>query len=263
MKRSARMAVDNHQTRAPWRLIAFMASLLVAAPLSAGPRPLNSLPREPEIVGGGRLLVELVDQLEAGGDIELFRAQIVRWYDESSARRLLHSADPRVREAAIFAIGVVGTMDSNNDVGDALRDRDPHVRMLASQVCWTIWFRGGTPEQSRRLRRILSKSPGRSPVDVRDDLDRLIAEAPNFAEAINQRAVISFQLGQWDRAASDCQRTLELNPRHFGALEGLGLCQKAMNEPAKALATFEKAMRLRPDAALEHTIAELRRQIQR
>ena len=52
----------------------------------------------------------------------------------------------------------------------------------------------------------------------------VIEMAPNFAEGYNKRATVGYLLRDFPRAIEDCKATLALNPNHFGALSGMGLC---------------------------------------
>ena len=63
---------------------------------------------------------------------------------------------------------------------------------------------------------------------------RLIAIAPAFAEAYNQRAIIYFEQGRYAESARDCRRVLSINPYHFGALAGLFQCQIGLDRAADA-----------------------------
>jgi tetratricopeptide (TPR) repeat protein len=74
----------------------------------------------------------------------------------------------------------------------------------------------------------------------------LIGRAANFAEAYNQRAIAYFVQGQFQESADDCERVLERNPYHFGALGGLAQCQLALGRRPEALKTLRRALRLQP-----------------
>ena len=45
-----------------------------------------------------------------GRALEEFRREVCARYNESTLERLLHSADPECRRAAVVALGLVGTM---------------------------------------------------------------------------------------------------------------------------------------------------------
>jgi tetratricopeptide (TPR) repeat protein len=74
----------------------------------------------------------------------------------------------------------------------------------------------------------------------------LIGQASNFAEAYNQRAIAHFVQGHFQESAADCERVLERNPYHFGALGGLAQCQLALGQRPEALKTLRRALRLQP-----------------
>ena len=81
-------------------------------------------------------------------------------------------------------------------------------------------------------------------------LDDLIAEAPNFAEAHNQRAILFFRRGEFARSVSDCQQALRLNPYLFGAAAGMGQCYLKLKKPRAALRAFRQALEINP--SLDH-----------
>ena len=78
-------------------------------------------------------------------------------------------------------------------------------------------------------------------------LDRLVAERPLWAEAWNRRAIVHFLLDDDIAAVADIQRTLALEPRHFGALAGLGQIALRNGDGTAALAAFEQALALNPN----------------
>ncbi|SFI49964.1 tetratricopeptide repeat protein [Albimonas pacifica] len=69
---------------------------------------------------------------------------------------------------------------------------------------------------------------------------------PAFAEAWNMRATAFFLRGELGMALSDIEHVLALEPRHFGALSGLGVILEQLGRDADALAAFREAQRLNP-----------------
>jgi len=78
-------------------------------------------------------------------------------------------------------------------------------------------------------------------------LTALTDHAPDFAEGWNARATAFFQAGQFGPSIADIARTLTLNPRHFGAMAGLGAIYEELDNPEKALAIYRAALAIHPN----------------
>ncbi len=177
-----------------------------------------------------------------------FRDEVTAKYTDGTLLRLLRADDVRARRAAALALGLIGEAASAPAVAAALReDDDTLVRRFAADALWELWFRAGTPEQNRRLERAAGMPDA---VGAVSELDDLIREAPDFAEAYNQRAIAHFRRGDYARSADDCEAVLRLNPHHFGAASGLGQCLLKLKKPRAALRAFRQAIELNP--TLEH-----------
>jgi tetratricopeptide (TPR) repeat protein len=70
--------------------------------------------------------------------------------------------------------------------------------------------------------------------------------APKFAEGWNRRATLHYMMGNYPRSIEDVHQTLELEPRHFGALSGLGMIYRALEQPRKAINAFRRALATNP-----------------
>src|SRR5262249_33457148 len=183
--------------------------------------------------GAGRLQASL----------EKFKKKATARYNEGTLQRLLNSSDANTRRAATLALGLVGTMQSNAAIALLLHDEDPRVRQLAADALWSLWFRADSDENNAELQRLLQF---RQPDQLRAGLDALIARAPDFAEAYNQRAILLFRQEEFQKAIADCERVLKLNPYHFGAQSGLAQCYLNLNKLKLALKAFRKARGIHP-----------------
>jgi tetratricopeptide (TPR) repeat protein len=91
---------------------------------------------------------------------------------------------------------------------------------------------------------------------------RVIEALPDFAEGWNKRATVNYLLGRFDASVIDIQKTLTLEPRHFGALSGMALINLSLDREREALKAFEAAMRVHPNLpGAETHIRELREKI--
>ena len=77
-------------------------------------------------------------------------------------------------------------------------------------------------------------------------LDVLTDQYPEFAEAFSRRATVLFLLGENERSLADLEQVLRLEPRHFGALGGMGLVQRAQGRLPEALAALRQALAIHP-----------------
>ena len=190
-----------------------------------------------------------------------FKRAITARYNEATLQRLLRWQGPEVRQAAVLALGLVGTIKMNPNLAACLHDDDPTVRRLAGEALWSIWFRADTPENNAELQRVMLLRLDEVGVEViRAEFDALLRKAPRFAEVYNQRGIFHFRCGIYARAAADCDRALRLNPCHFGAASGLGQCFMKQKKLRAALRGFRRALRINPNLdGVRQTITSIER----
>jgi tetratricopeptide (TPR) repeat protein len=165
----------------------------------------------------------------------------------ATLQRLSERGAPVLRRAAILAIGFLGDFTHNGILGRALHDNDRAVRLLADNSIRQLWQRDGNIRQQQQLRLAVRLNHSQQHGEALLVASTLIAEAPWFAEAWNQRAIAHFAAKRFEDSANDCHQTLELNPYHFGAAVGMAHCYLEMEDPFAALECFRRSVKLNPD----------------
>ncbi len=213
----------------------------------------------------GSLLVEYFRVFLHDRDLDTFRNRVAARYNEGTLCRILSiSADVAARRAAVLSLGIIGSFEqSNSALGMALRDSDIAVRSMAEDALWAIWFRADTPEHNKSLETVRLAIARERLVQAELLVTRLIATAPDFAEAYNQRAIIYFHQGRFADSVKDCQSVLARNPYHFGAVSGMAECQLRLKRPHDALKSLRRALKLQPyHNSLRETIRILETEIE-
>ena len=78
---------------------------------------------------------------------------------------------------------------------------------------------------------------------------KLIEVNPSFTEAWNKRATLRFMLWDFEGSLKDVEKVLTLEPRHFGALSGLGMIHLRLGDPERALKAYEDLVNIFPSNA--------------
>lgn len=80
-----------------------------------------------------------------------------------------------------------------------------------------------------------------------DIFSLIISIDPNWAEAWNKRATVFYLSGRYEDSIKDIEKVLKLEPRHFGALSGLGLNQLELKNYKSALKSYQEAQKIHPN----------------
>ncbi|MHB2165476.1 tetratricopeptide repeat protein [Alsobacter sp. R-9] len=108
------------------------------------------------------------------------------------------------------------------------------------------WMRSGSDTADLLMDRALEAlRSGDQPLTI-ELLDRVVVLQPNWAEGWNKRATVFFMMGDNTRSMADLQQVLAREPRHFGALAGLGMILKNNGDDKKAYEAFKKALAINP-----------------
>ena len=140
--------------------------------------------------------------------------------------------DPRLGE--LFA-----ALAEVSDLGEAL---------AVEAAIWRLWLKAEDSTLDEIMARGVRAMNANRLNDAVDRFTELIRAAPDFAEAWNKRATVYYLMNRYEDSVRDIERTLALEPRHFGAISGMGLIFLEFGDEVGALDAFEKVLEIHPHA---------------
>ena len=136
--------------------------------------------------------------------------------------------------------------------------QDPDEAKGIAALVERMWMESGSDTADLLMTRALTAMEGKR-VDVAAALlDKIIELRPGWAEAWNRRATLRFLDGDDTGSMEDISHVLALEPRHFGALSGMGYILARHGEDAAALRTMRRALSIYPgDTDVKQAIDKL------
>ena len=113
-------------------------------------------------------------------------------------------------------------------------------------LIWREWLTAPDDDSRLLLARLTRAMQSRELALALALADELVESAPAFAEGWNKRATIHYLQGDDDASVADIRETLALEPRHFGAISGLGLIFLRRGDTEAALDAFEQVLGISP-----------------
>ena len=121
------------------------------------------------------------------------------------------------------------------------------IRITESQI-WEIWLQHDNADVQQLILVGTQRMNAQRYAEAMVVFNRLTESFPEYAEGWNKRATLHYVLGNLDASISDIEMTLELEPRHFGALSGLGMVYIHRKELGKAKQAFENLIEVHPNS---------------
>jgi tetratricopeptide (TPR) repeat protein len=111
---------------------------------------------------------------------------------------------------------------------------------------WALWLQ--TPSDTAALLMLRAKAAidANKPDVALKLLDSVIKLRPEYIEAWNRRATLYYLKNDYVRSLEDIQQVLIREPRHFGALAGLGMIMQDLGDEKRALEAYRKALAVNP-----------------
>ena len=162
---------------------------------------------------------------------------LFRYFNLSLAVLILLSANADADQDDARLTGLFRSLRSTENVSKA-SDFESKI--------WHIWMEHHDPEVESAMFHGLEALKFQLFDKAFGYFNLLIKLAPDYAEGWNKRATVLYLLGRFKESESDVIRTLELEPRHFGALSGQGLIRIALKDWKGAIYFLESALKINP-----------------
>jgi tetratricopeptide (TPR) repeat protein len=134
----------------------------------------------------------------------------------------------------------------NQLFNDLKRERNEKAAERIAGRIWGEWFQSGSASIDLMMQ-WSQKAIDNQKYDVAlDYLDQVVTLQPNYAEVWNRRATVHFMMKNFGKSMSDIDHTLQLEPRHFGALSGLAQIMALTGHKQSALEAWQKVLAIYP-----------------
>ena len=111
---------------------------------------------------------------------------------------------------------------------------------------WALWLASGSDTANLLMSRVKSAIEAQD-VDLAIKLLNSVIELkPDYVEAWNRRATLFYMKKDFGRALGDIQQVLAREPRHFGAMSGLGMILQEFGDEKHALEVYRRALAVHP-----------------
>lgn len=126
------------------------------------------------------------------------------------------------------------------------RESNENAAQITAQQIWRLWFDSGSATVDLLMQWSAKAIKDRKYNVALDFLNQVVALDPKYAEGWNQLATIYYMNGNYAKSMADIDRTLQLEPRHFGALAGMAQILEATGHKKRALEAYEKVLAIYP-----------------
>jgi tetratricopeptide (TPR) repeat protein len=142
--------------------------------------------------------------------------------------------------------------------GELKRQRNEKAAERIAANIWQEWFKSGSASVDLMMQWSSEAMEAKKYDVALDFLDQVIVLSPAYAEGWNRRATVHFMMQNYGKSMADIERTLELEPRHFGALSGMAEIMKNTGRTQLALNAYQRVLEIYPMMrSAQNEVAEL------
>lgn len=122
---------------------------------------------------------------------------------------------------------------------------DDSAKAIENRI-WALWLASGSDTADLLMARVKQAVEAKSFDLAIRLLGAIIEIRPNYIEAWNRRATVYFLKKDYSNSLADIRQVLAREPRHFGALAGLGTILNEIGDERRALDAFRRALAVHP-----------------
>jgi tetratricopeptide (TPR) repeat protein len=111
---------------------------------------------------------------------------------------------------------------------------------------WALWMVSKSDTANLLMTRVRTAVEAKNLDLAVKLLDSIVVLRPDYVEAWNRRATVNFMRKEYTRSIEDIRQVLAREPRHFGALSGLGMILQELGDDKRALEVYRKAVEINP-----------------
>ena len=167
--------------------------------------------------------------------------------------------------ALVCCFPMPGTADQTDQRLDSLfqtlkTSQDEAALGEAEATIWEIWYDSGEDDIDALMLEAAELVRSGDLADAELIYSRIIEAVPLFSEGWNRRATVRFYQNDYAGSIADIEQTLKLEPRHFGAIWGLGMILGSQRDYQRAINAFELLLEIKPNAGDARPRIELLKQ---
>ena len=111
---------------------------------------------------------------------------------------------------------------------------------------WAIWLHTSSDTVALLMTRAKAAMDAQNSDVALKLLDAVVKLRPDYVEGWNRRATLYYLRNDYGHSLADIEQVLAREPRHFGALAGLGMIMQDLGDDKHALEAFRKALAVNP-----------------
>ena len=150
----------------------------------------------------------------------------------------------------LFPTSYINSSPKNLLVEDLLDELQKAETIIEAEIIrkkiWNKWIYQVPKNLQKNLKYALVEFYSGRLASAEKAFTDLITKDPNYTEGWNKRATVLFLKGDLEASISDIQKTLELEPRHFGALDGLAEIYLIQDDLLGAAVTYKRILEIIP-----------------